>query len=102
MTSSALRLTDDEDRDFWEAHDLSLHKRRTVARVRKCSEATLEREAWAGVGIPYIRDRGRTLYRKLDVLKYLGIEPASSSEVPTSSVGGRSSRRRPHGRLTAV
>jgi hypothetical protein len=67
-----MNVTDDE-REFWEAHPLALFPRRTVAKVRKCSVALLEREAWAGTGIPVIRDGTRCLYRKADVLAKLGI-----------------------------
>jgi len=42
--------------------------------VRRCSVDLLEREAWAGTGIPFIRDGGRCLYRKRDVLRHLGVD----------------------------
>jgi hypothetical protein len=70
---AGMSVTDDE-REFWEAHPLALFPRKTVARVRKCSVALLEREAWAGTGIPIIRDGARCLYRKRDVLHHLGID----------------------------
>ena len=73
MADAALNVTDDE-RDFWEAHPLALFPRKIVAKVRKCSIALLEREAWAGTGIPIVRDGARCLYRKRDVLRHLGLD----------------------------
>jgi hypothetical protein len=58
---------------FWKAHPDALFTRREVAIVRRCSVALLEREAWAGTGIPEVRDGGRCLLRKRDVLAKLGI-----------------------------
>ena len=63
----------DDVTEFWTAHPNALFPRKTIARVRHCSTALLEREAWAGVGIPVIKDGNRCLYRKADVLKHLGI-----------------------------
>jgi hypothetical protein len=74
VASAGMNVADDE-REFWEAHSLALFPRKIVARVRKCSVALLEREAWAGTGIPIIRDGARCLYRKRDVLRHLGIDP---------------------------
>ena len=73
MADVGMIVTDDE-REFWEAHPLALFPRKTIARVRKCSIALLEREAWAGTGIPIIRDGARCLYRKRDVLRHLRID----------------------------
>jgi hypothetical protein len=58
---------------FWEAHPDALFTRREVAIVRRCSVALLEREAWAGTGIPIIRDGAGCLHRKRDVLARLGL-----------------------------
>jgi hypothetical protein len=58
---------------FWEAHPDALFTRREVAIVRRCSVALLEREAWAGTGIPVVRDGARCLHRKHDVLAKLGL-----------------------------
>jgi hypothetical protein len=59
--------------EFWEAHLDALFPRKTIAQVRCCSVALLEREAWAGTGIPIVRDGNRCLYRKRDVLDRLGL-----------------------------
>jgi hypothetical protein len=58
---------------FWEAHPDSLFTRREIAIVRRCSVALLEREAWAGTGIPVVRDGALRRYRKRDVLAKLGL-----------------------------
>ena len=65
--------TNDVSRRFWEAHPDALFTRREVAIIRRCSVALLEREAWAGTGIPIVRDGARCLHRKRDVLARLGL-----------------------------
>jgi hypothetical protein len=60
---------------FWSAHPDALFTRNEVALVRRCSVALMEREAWAGTGIPMIRDGSRALHRKRDVLARLGLDP---------------------------
>ena len=64
----------DDVTEFWEAHPDALFPRKTIAKVRRCSVALLEREAWGGTGIPIIRDNARCLYRKRDVLRHLGLD----------------------------
>jgi hypothetical protein len=59
--------------EFWRAPPDALFTRREVAKVRRCSVALLEREAWSGTGIPVIKDGERCLYRKADVLKRLNL-----------------------------
>jgi hypothetical protein len=73
VADEAMNVTDNV-REFWEAHPQALFPRKTIARVRHCSVALLERESWAGTGIPVIRDGSRCLYRKADVLRHLGID----------------------------
>jgi hypothetical protein len=73
MADVAVNASDDV-RGFWEAHPDSLFTRKTIAKVRQCSLALLEREAWAGTGIPIIRDGARCLYRKREVLRHLGLD----------------------------
>ena len=66
--------TIDDVTEFWNAHPSALFPRKTIAKVRRCSVALLEREAWAGTGIPVVKDGSRCLYRKVDVLRRLGID----------------------------
>ncbi|CAK9253599.1 unnamed protein product [Sphagnum jensenii] len=46
-----------------------------IAAVRRCSTAKLDREAWLGTGVKFVRDGSRCLYRKADVVAAL--EPQS-------------------------
>jgi len=52
---------------FYAAPDAALFTREEIAAVRRCSIAKLDREAWLGTGIKFVRDGGRCLYRKGDV-----------------------------------
>ena len=45
--------------------------RGTVAAARHVSEATVEKEAIKGGGVPYMRIGRRALYRKADVLAWM-------------------------------
>lgn len=42
-----------------------------VAAFLNCSEAKLERDRWAGGGIPYLKTGRAVRYRKADVLTFL-------------------------------
>jgi hypothetical protein len=42
-----------------------------VAAFLDCSEAKLERDRWAGGGIPYLKTGRNVRYKKADVLAYL-------------------------------
>jgi hypothetical protein len=71
--------------EFWQAPDEARFNQRTIAAVRNCSEALLERERWAGTsGPPFIKDGRRVQYRKLDVVKWLNGHQTfrSTSEYP--------------------
>jgi len=57
--------------EFEIAPDATLFDQKTLAAVLDCSTQLLERNRWAGQGVPYIKI-GRTVrYRKLDILQYL-------------------------------
>ncbi|HHF7372720.1 DNA-binding protein [Legionella bozemanae] len=57
--------------EFESAPDFTLFNQNTLAAVLDCSVQLLERNRWAGQGVPYIKI-GRTVrYRKLDILNYL-------------------------------
>lgn len=57
--------------EFESAPDSTLFNQNTLAAVLDCSTQLLERNRWAGQGVPYIKI-GRTVrYRKLDILNYL-------------------------------
>ena len=54
--------------EFEAAPESALFDQKTVAAVKGCSTAKLERDRWAGTGIPFLKDGRRVLYLKGDVL----------------------------------
>ncbi|WP_262964269.1 helix-turn-helix transcriptional regulator [Methylobacter psychrophilus] len=67
---------------FYEAHDDALFSQDTIAQVRDCSRATMERDRWAGGGIPFIKLGRAVRYRKSDALAWL----AKPTQTSTSEV----------------
>ena len=63
--------TNDAVAGFWSASDDAYFPQRVIAEVLCCSEAKLERDRWAGIGLPYTRHGRRILYRKGDVIAHL-------------------------------
>jgi hypothetical protein len=57
--------------EFDSAPDTSLFNQTTIAQVRDCSTATMERDRWAGGGIPFVKIGRAVKYRKSDVLAWL-------------------------------
>jgi len=57
--------------EFNGAPDTALFNQITIAHVRDCSKATMERDRWAGGGIPFIKIGRAVKYRKADVLAWL-------------------------------
>jgi len=57
--------------EFYNAPETSLFNQIVVAYVRDCSTATMERDRWAGGGIPFIKIGRAVKYRKTDVLGWL-------------------------------
>lgn len=43
----------------------------TVAAVRDCSISTVERDRWAGTGVPFVKCSRSVRYRKVDILQWL-------------------------------
>lgn len=80
-------------REFESAPDSALFNQIAVAAVYGCSKSKLERDRWAGTGIPYLKDGWRVMYRKADVLAALKALPVyrSTSEDPEAA---RRARRR--------
>lgn len=57
--------------EFEVAPESTLFDQKTLAAVLGCSTQLLERNRWAGQGVPYIKI-GRTVrYRKQDILSFL-------------------------------
>ena len=70
--------------EFESAPESTLFDQRTLAAVLACSTQLLERNRWAGQGVPYIKI-GRTVrYRKQDILDFLQQQKIYHS---TSDVG---------------
>lgn len=57
--------------EFESAPDSTLFNQQTVAAVLNCSTQLLERNRWAGTGVPYIKIGRKVLYRKSEVLYFL-------------------------------
>ena len=57
--------------EFDNAPVTALFNQIAIAYVRDCSKATMERDRWAGGGIPYIKINRAVKYRKSDVLAWL-------------------------------
>lgn len=57
--------------DFEKAPETALFNQLTIAAVRDCSTATLERDRWAGIGIPFLKLGRAVKYRKSDVMAWI-------------------------------
>ena len=57
--------------EFYSAPETSLFNQIVVAHVRDCSTATMERDRWAGGGIPFVKIGRAVKYRKSSVLAWL-------------------------------
>ena len=57
--------------EFESAPDSMLFNQNTLAAILDCSTQLLERNRWAGIGVPYIKIGGKVLYRKSDVQMFL-------------------------------
>ena len=62
---------DDSLLSFWAAPPEALFPPRIIARVRNVSPSALERERWLASGPPYLKIRGRVLYRKSELLAWI-------------------------------
>ncbi len=83
-------------REFDAASLDTLFDQTVTAAVRDCAESTLERDRWAGGGIPFLRIGRSIRYRKRDTLDWLSqFRPQTSTSDPTPS------RRQQHGRMAA-
>jgi hypothetical protein len=65
--------------EFDSAPDSTLFNQVVIAHVRDCSIATLERDRWAGGGIPFIKIGRAVKYKKADVLRWLNQHQAQAS-----------------------
>ena len=49
----------------------ALFSQETLAAIRDCSLATLERDRWAGTGVPFVKMGRLVRYRKSDITAWL-------------------------------
>ncbi|HAT1776577.1 DNA-binding protein [Legionella pneumophila] len=57
--------------EFESAPESALFSQQTIAVVLSCSTQLLERNRWAGMGIPYLKIGRKVLYRKSDVQEFI-------------------------------
>lgn len=76
--------------EFESAPESALFKQDTLCALLDCSPALLERDRWAGGGIPFVKMGRSVRYRKSDVLIYLNGLPTCHSTVE-QTVGGHQS-----------
>lgn len=58
-------------KEYEAASDNTYFRQNTVAALRNCSIATVERDRWAGIGIPFIKINKAVRYRKRDIHNWL-------------------------------
>lgn len=69
-TQKKLRISEANE-EFWSSPDPSLFSQEIVSLIRNVSTKTLENERWRGCGPPFLKVRGRILYRKGDLVTWL-------------------------------
>ena len=69
MKSQLSRI--DRIQEYELAPDWVMFSQETVAAIRDCSLATLERDRWAGTGVPFIKMGRLVRYRKSDIRAWL-------------------------------
>lgn len=65
--------------EYEQAPDWVLFSQETVAAIRDCSLATLERDRWAGVGVRFVKIGRLVRYRKSDIRTWLDAHQSISS-----------------------
>lgn len=59
--------------------DDTLFSQLTIAAMRRCSIATIERDRWAGTGVPFLKIGRSVRYRKSDIRAWLNAQPVVQS-----------------------
>lgn len=57
--------------EFDSAPNSALFNQQTLAALLDCSTHLLERNRWAGAGVPFLKIGRKVLYRKSDILEFL-------------------------------
>jgi hypothetical protein len=65
--------------EYEQAPESALFSQETVAAIRDCSLATLERDRWAGTGIRFIKMGRLVRYRKSEIRAWLEKHQSMSS-----------------------
>jgi hypothetical protein len=65
--------------EFESAPINALFSQETIAAIRQCSIATVERDRWAGKGVKFIKIGRLVRYRKKDIQEWLEQYPALQS-----------------------
>ena len=69
MKSQSTRI--DLLQEYERAPDWALFSQETLAAIRDCSLATLERDRWAGAGVPFVKMGRLVRYRKSEIRTWL-------------------------------
>ena len=69
MKSQISRL--DLINEYEQSPDWAFFNQQTVAAIRGCSLATMERDRWAGIGVPFVKMGHLVRYRKSDIHAWL-------------------------------
>lgn len=65
--------------EYEQAPDSALFSQETVAAIRDCSLATIERDRWIGIGIPFLKMGRLVRYRKSDIRTWLDMHTSFQS-----------------------
>jgi hypothetical protein len=84
MKSEELRLH--LIKEYQAAGDDEIFSQATVAALRKCSISTVERDRWAGTGVPFRKFGHSVRYYKSDIRSWLQQHPAFLSTTQAKSL----------------
>ncbi|OGT57569.1 MAG: hypothetical protein A3F14_05560 [Gammaproteobacteria bacterium RIFCSPHIGHO2_12_FULL_43_28] len=65
--------------EYEQAPDWMMFAQDTVAAIRSCSIATIERDRWMGIGVPFIKMGHLVRYRKAEIRAWLEKQVAVQS-----------------------
>jgi hypothetical protein len=65
--------------EYEQAPDWMMFSQETVAAIRDCSIATIERDRWIGIGVPFIKMGHLVRYRKSEIRTWLDQQVAVQS-----------------------
>lgn len=71
--------------EYEQAPDWTLFSQETVAAIRDCSLATLERDRWAGTGLRFVKMGRLVRYRKSEIRAWLEGHHSVCSTTKTSN-----------------